>query len=311
MSDDLAHALHRRARAFRLARLAVLALVIVYFLLPYDVRAWIPVWLPFLAALGLELHFFVGGYLQRRRGGARTRVPDRAPQPRDIADLGGWWSGEEPEDDEFDYARLAALEDARPPYLRYALEALAAVAIVAGLLFYASRPHGWDAVSAADQTRAEEVFSREATLIAGHEAQIDCDESGQFVGYVQDADGAAAIGGTRAYLTPGICDTLYQVAFKHRVHSSPRAGRAIAVLAHESWHLHGVRDEGLANCYGFQSGVEIGVHLGLSESTARALMREQLATNASDARGNPQYLVPPECRDGGPEDLRPAVSSFP
>jgi hypothetical protein len=313
VSDDLSYALRRRARLFRLARLAVLALVIVYFFLPYDVRAWIPVWLPFLAALGLEVHFFLGGYLQTKGiRPLRQAHPDRAPQARDLADLGGWWTGEEPEDDEFDFAELAELEEeARPPYRRYALEAVAVVAVVAGVLFYASRPHGWDAVSEANRTRAEAVFSREAALIAGHPARIDCDESGEFVGYVQDADGAAAVGGARAYLTPEICDTLYQVAFKHRVHSFPRASRAIAVLAHESWHLRGVREEGLANCYGFQSGVQIGVNLGLSESTARGLMREQLATNAADARGNPQYLVPSGCRDGGSEDLNPAVSAFP
>jgi hypothetical protein len=312
VSDGLSYALRRRARLFRLARLAVLALVILYFFLPYDVRAWIPVWLPFLAALGLEVHFFLGGYLQTRGDGPLAQAPrDRAPQPRDLADLGGWWTGEEPEDDEFEFAELAELEEARPPYRRYALEAVAAVAVVAGLLFYASRPHGWDAVSEANRTRAEAAFSREATLIAGHPARIDCDESGKYVGYVQDADGAAAIGGARAYLTPEICDTLYQVAFKHRVQSFPRAGRAIAVLAHESWHLRGVRDEGLANCYGFQSGVKIGVNLGLSESTARRLMREQLATNAADARGNPQYLVPGGCRDGGSDDLDRVESDFP
>jgi hypothetical protein len=312
VSDDLSYALRRRARTFRRARLAVLALVVLYFFLPYNVRAWIPVWLPFLAALGLEVHFFLGGYLQMRGGVPRIQAPpDRAPQARDLADLGGWWSGEEPEDDEFDFAERAELEEARPPYLRYALEAGAVLAVVVAVLYYASRPHGWDAVSAANKTRAEAAFSREASLIAGHPARIDCDESGEFVGFVQDADGAAAVGGDQAYLTPAICNTLYQVAFKQQVRSHSGAGRAIAVLAHESWHLRGVRDEGLANCYGFQSGVQIGVNLGLSESTARGLMREQLATNASDARSNPQYLVPGGCRDGGSEDLNPAVSGFP
>ena len=62
---------------------------------------------------------------------------------------------------------------------------------------------------------------------------------------------------------------LYQLAFEHRTQSFPRTARAIAVLAHESWHLQGVSNEGLANCYGFQSGVRIGVDLGLSEGTAR------------------------------------------
>ena len=59
------------------------------------------------------------------------------------------------------------------------------------------------------------------------------------------------------------------------------------------------------------SGVEIGRHLGLSESRGRAMMREQLATNASDSGPNSQYLVPPTCRNGGAADLRPSVSAFP
>ena len=83
------------------------------------------------------------------------------------------------------------------------------------------------------------------------------------------------------------------------------------MLAHEAWHLHGVADEGLANCYAFQSGVGVGVHLGLTESRARSMMREQLATNASDSAGNTAYLVPPDCRNGGQYDLNRASDKFP
>ena len=83
------------------------------------------------------------------------------------------------------------------------------------------------------------------------------------------------------------------------------------MLAHESWHLRGVADEGLTNCYAFQSGVQLGVDLGLSEQTARSMMREQLATNPSDSAGDPRYLVPPGCRNGGADDLHPGSSSFP
>jgi len=68
------------------------------------------------------------------------------------------------------------------------------------------------------------------------------------------------------------------------------------VLGHESWHLRGEANEGLANCFGFQSGVGIGVNLGLSRSRARAMMQEQLATNASDSGTNVQYRVPSNCR---------------
>ncbi len=112
------------------------------------------------------------------------------------------------------------------------------------------------------------------------------------MGAVQEADGLAEVGGRNAWLTPAICYQLYRVLDKHDTHSFSPTGRALAVLAHESWHLHGVSSEALANCYGFQSGVTIGIRLGLPASHARAVMREQLADNASDAASTPAYLVP-------------------
>jgi hypothetical protein len=315
MTDDV----QRRARLFRFGRLAVLALVIVYFFLPYGARSWIPVWLLFVAALGLELDFFLGGYLQMRRGSLPAETPDRGPQERDLADLGHpppEWREYEEELRLFPaewYSEPPAepAEEGLRPYLRYVAEAAVGLALVAGILFYASRPHGWDAVSAEHQARTESVLSREASLIAGHPATVRCDTSGEYVGFVQDADGLAFVGGDRAYLTPSICDTLYQLAVKHRVQSFSRTARAIAVLGHEAWHLRGVRNEGFANCYGFQSGVRIGVDLGLSESRARAMMREQLATNASDSASSSQYRVPASCRNGGEADLSPTESEFP
>ena len=40
-------------------------------------------------------------------------------------------------------------------------------------------------------------------------------------------------------------------------------------------------------------------------------MRQQLAENALRAQGAFEYLVPPECRDGGRLDLDPGSSRFP
>jgi hypothetical protein len=294
----------QRARFVRRARIVVLALVIGYFFLPYGVQAWIPVWLPFLAAVALEVHFFVGGYLTRSR--VRTPATDRGPQVRDLADLG--WA---PEFEDEEFTSYYDAPEAPRRNLRHVAEAAVALAIVGGILFYAARPHGWSAVSTENRARAEAVFSREAARIAGHPASIVCDTSGGHVGVVQEADGVAQVGGRLAYIVPGLCDALYQLRFKHRVQSFPRTARAIAVLAHESWHLHGVADEGLANCYAFQSGVQVGVDLGLSESRARALMREQLATNASDSGLNTQYVVPRGCSNGGRYDLNPGSSQFP
>jgi hypothetical protein len=307
--DDFSSSLERRTRFHRRARLAVLAAVVGYFFLPYEVKAVIPVWLLFLAALGLEVEFFVGGWMQGRQGVERGPV-DRGPQPRDLAELG-------PQYDEYEPLRLFPSDWYRAPpaaphrQWRYVAEAVLGLAVVAVVLYFAVRPSGWDAVSSANQAKTEAALSREASLIAGHEAEVTCDTSGQHVGIVQDADGSAEVGGRQAFLTPAICDTLYQLAFKDRVQSFARTARAIAVLGHEAQHLRGVRNEGLANCYGFQSGVGIGVHLGLSESRARAMMREQLATNASDSGSNLQYRVPSGCRDGGAYDLSPGAAAFP
>ena len=296
--------LRRRARIFRVARIAVLALVIAYFLAPYGVRSWFPVWLLFLLALGLEIDFFLGGWLQTRPSAPVAEATDRGPQQRDLSDLGSWgyWDPSEP----------------TPPVVAepgfrwvHVAEAVAALAIVGILLYAASRPSGWNAVSAKRQAQTEAILSREASAIAHHPATVTCDKKGDYVGFVQDADGLAEVGGDQAFLTPEICNTLYQLAVKHRAQSFSRTARAIAVLAHESWHLRGERDEGLANCYGFQSGVGIGVNLGLSRSRARAMMQEQLATNASDSGPNTQYRVPSGCRNGGAEDLNPTGAAFP
>ena len=278
-----------RARWFRAARIAVLVLVVGYFLAPYGVQSWIPVWLLFFLALALEVDFFAGGWLQSRREVPVEEAPDRGPQQRDLSELGSWgyWDPREP-----------TPPVAAAPGFSWVnvVEAVGVLAVIAVLLYAASRPRGWDAVSAERQARTEAILSREASAIARHPARVTCDKNHEFVGFVQDADGLAEVGGNQAYLTPEICDTLYQLAIKHRVQGFAKTARAIAVLAHESWHLRGERSESLANCYGFQSGVQIGQNLGLSKSQARAMMRDQLATNASDSGTNVEYRVPADCK---------------
>jgi hypothetical protein len=155
------------------------------------------------------------------------------------------------------------------------------------------------------------VLSQQAQRIAGHPVSVRCDTKGTHVGAVQESDGLAEVGGRNAWLTTSICFRLYKVIDHKDTHSFNSTGRAIAVLAHEAWHLNGVANEGLANCYGFQSGVGIGIRLGLPPSRARALMREQLATNGFDSTGAPQYLVPAGCSNGGRYDLHRSSAAFP
>jgi hypothetical protein len=153
-------------------------------------------------------------------------------------------------------------------------------------------------------------FSNEASRIATKPVTIRCDESRDYVGLIQHADGVAAVGGDRAYLTPERCFDLYRLAFEGEVTSSQTA-RALAVLAHEAWHLRGVSDEGATECYALQSGVGIGQRFGLSAGTARQMMRQQLVENALHSGPTSEYLVPPDCRDGGRLDLHPDDAQFP
>jgi hypothetical protein len=169
---------------------------------------------------------------------------------------------------------------------------------------------GWDSLDRETKIEATDRFGDEASVIAGTPVTILCDESSDFVGAVQHAEGVAIVGGDHAYLTPERCLDLYRLAFEDEVTGS-RTGRAVAVLAHEAWHLRGERDEAKTECYALQSGVELGERLGLSEERARQLMRQQLTENALRGAGSFEYRVPPDCRDGGALDLDTGSSSFP
>ena len=194
--------------------------------------------------------------------------------------------------------------------IRQFLVGLGVIGALGLAIWFVESRTGWDSLDGSTRLEAVERLSGEASRIAEKSVQIYCDESRDFVGAVQHADGVAEVGGERAYLTPEICLDLYRLAFEDELRGS-RTARAIAVLAHETWHLRGVGDEGTTECYALQSGVEIGRRLGLSDETARQLMRQQLAENGLRAGGSAEYRVTPECRDGGSLDLDPGTTHFP
>jgi hypothetical protein len=287
------------------ARLLLLALLVAWLFSPPAWRYAVPLWLPFVLAAGLELQFFVMGLM----GGGTAAERGRGPQEADLERYG--WQGEPPEDDDPEFWASPPVPRMRR-HLSVRLLGPAVVLAAVGLIVWGvSVQRGWSALDSATHARVERELSREAGKIAGHRAQVICDTSGHHVGSVQEADGLAEVGGTHAWLTPGICYTLYQVIAGKDDHPGRGTGRAIAVLAHESWHLHGVSNEGVANCYAFQSGVQVGVDLGLERSTAQGLMHQQLADNAVDSSSDTRYLVPPGCHNGGSYDLHPGSATFP
>lgn len=296
----------RRLRPVWIWRLGLLAFAVVY-LLSGTLQLWLPPLLPFLAAAAVEAQFFFAG-LRARPG--RLHASGPGPQPRDLEELG--WPDEDVDED--------ADESSSPPLPvrpvaarsrvgRRLLQALVVLALLAGVFLLDRRNEHWQHLSRTARAATVAMLDREAASIAGHPATVICDVSGRHVGYVQDADGLAEVGGRRAWLTPAICYQLYLVAHRHS--SSRAAGHAIAVLAHESWHLHGVADESTVNCFAYQSGVRVGESLGLTLATARRLMHDQLKSNPTDFADSPAYIVGHECRAGGSLDLHLDGSSFP
>jgi hypothetical protein len=324
-----------------IVRIAMVVFVLTWIFGPDELQATLPIWVPFIVALGLELHFFAGGLRP-----SPPRHADRGPQDADL-DLYGYdeadelllvpdgtqeiWvphAGETAEevgelsaktpdlpDDEEEEEEDGAAEPGPvvrrwPRALRRLLAGLVVVGALAAIFWFVEGRTGWNGLDGDARARATARFSREASTIAGKPVTIRCDESGNYVGAVQHADGVAQVGGTLAYLTPDRCLALYRLAFEGKVDSS-RTGLAITVLAHEAWHLRGVADEGTTECYALQSGVELGERLGLSEKTAERMMRAQRVESTLRGRQNPVYALPSACRDGGTLDLAPDREGFP
>jgi len=332
-------------------RAAVVTVVIVYFELPYSVSGWIPVWLPFLLAVVAEAQFFLSGWrstpgrvrvdpgpqssdLEELGRGALLNVP--LEQGGELwletgeftqAEVGEWLRGNEeqlaalptgrfaagPLRLDRDNAVRAASEAPAPPAVtprRSRLGMLVSVLIVVGvgvLLF--TRSTGWQQLSPQTRAAGQAQFSRLAGEIAGHRVTVSCDD--RHVGYVQGDDGLAEVGGRQAWLTTGICLALVHLRDGKLDPQAESASHAVVVLAHESWHLHGVASESLANCFAYQSGVGVAEKLGVPPSTAEAMMRKQLAENGADYADTPAYLIPPGCSNGGKYDLHPASPRFP
>jgi hypothetical protein len=86
---------------------------------------------------------------------------------------------------------------------------------------------------------------------------------------------------------------------------------ALAVVAHESYHILGYRNEAQVECYGLQSIWFVAAKLGASVAEAQALATFY-ATRMYPARrlASPRYWSA-ECRDGGRYDLRRSLARWP
>jgi hypothetical protein len=285
-------------------RVALVAFVILWILGPSELRNGAPIVVVFLVALGLEVYFVVTAL----RGG-EARTPDRGPQEVD-RDRYGFTVEDDLDDlDDLDEEEWRELEPAPSPLRRFAVGLGVIAALVAAVVIL-DGGRGWSSLSGERRAEAVARFSDEASEIVGKPVSIRCDEARDYVGSVQHTSGVAVVGGELAILTPEICHDLYRLAFVGET-TGARTGHAIAVLAHEAWHLRGERDEATTECYALQSGVRLGVRLGLDEGEARQLMRQQLTENQLRGVETLEYRVGAECRDDGELDLDAASGDFP
>ena len=182
-----------------------------------------------------------------------------------------------------------------------------------GSRFFSTVAPGTTSATLDRQTGGDAVFGRGRPYCRGSRSPVGCDTSGRIVGSVQHADGVAVVGGDQAVLTPELCNALYRLAFKDEVTSfgetAPRDRGARARGVASPRH-HDTRASPSATP--FQSGVGVGVRLGLDESEAptddAGPARGESAASRLDSR---VPRAPGAVSTAGAHDLAPSVDRFP
>jgi hypothetical protein len=91
----------------------------------------------------------------------------------------------------------------------------------------------------------------------------------------------------------------------------PDITMALAVVAHESYHLLGYTNEAQVECYGMQSIWFVASKLGGSVAESQALASLYATQMYPERRIQTPAYWSPECRDGGRYDLRRSIARWP
>jgi hypothetical protein len=180
--------------------------------------------------------------------------------------------------------------------------ALVLVAVGLGLLLVQQR----------DAREQENRFAAIASEIAGRDVSVHCqgrvgaafDATWEDGSVRFDAEGRPA---DSADLKRRICVALDSFAVDPTA-AEERQLSALNTLAHEAWHLAGVMSESETQCRAIQTIAHVAGRLG-----ADPLVAQQLAVRFEREiypRLRADYRTP-DCRDGGPLDLRPTDPVWP
>lgn len=300
-------------RTTQLALRVAALLFVACWLFARSLQELVPFWIPFVILLAAELELGVRAWREPRGGLPRAgteEVRERRLPGSDDADL-GW--GQVVEDDEGELVWIPPPERPRRKGRRLVTIGIAALLVLVFVLA-ARTDHArtWAALDQESRARAEARFGAEAARIAGRKVTIRCDADYLFTGIGSDALGVAFIRRRLAYLDPFVCRELHDLVFRHQGEQRDDTAEAVLVLAHESVHLAGERDEGVTECKALQEGVKLGARLGLGENRARAAMRALYLRNLGEhSITRHSYRLPDGCSDGGSLDLRPSDDRFP
>jgi hypothetical protein len=175
---------------------------------------------------------------------------------------------------------------------------------------------GWWIADRQDRRGNERRLSAIASQIAGRDVRVSCPGPvGRLLGWdiVEgsvrfDADGKPA---DETKIRKQSCAELDALAEGRRERGlGLRRGAlmAVDVLAHESWHLHGVIDEAETECRSLQTMAWTAQQLGATLEQGDAMA---LAQYTGAYRQMPDPYRSGQCVDGGPLDLRPDDERFP
>lgn len=165
-----------------------------------------------------------------------------------------------------------------------------------------------------EQHANEHRLAAVASWIAGRPVEVHCPGVIQRLADVSPNAGsvyfdAGGSPGDFTELNDETCSTLDDFAEGDTgAGDSLRVAQALHVLAHESSHLAGVRDEAEADCFGLQRTAFVAEQLGAQPNQAQTLAKLALAERIRTAPGDYRS---PACYDGGPLDLDPGSHLWP
>jgi hypothetical protein len=185
----------------------------------------------------------------------------------------------------------------------------------------------WWFVDRRDRVGNEERLSAIASQIAGRDVRVSCPGPiARVIGY-DIVEGSVRFGADgkpfdETKIRKQSCAELDALAEGRRgeeLECTTRTGTAcgprgvetvmaVDVLAHESWHLSGIMDEGVTECRSLQTMAWTAEQLGATAEQGRALA---LAQYNGAYRQMAEAYRSRGCEDGGPLDMRPDDDRFP